>query len=67
MVSNRTLWDAGELEAYATVVVTCALRTPLCKARKGSYKDATSNDLLLATFTAARENIGIDPSIIGDM
>lgn len=49
------------------VVVTCALRTPLCKARKGQYKDTSSDDLLIATFQAAREHIGIDPALVGDM
>lgn len=53
--------------ALTPVVVTCALRTPLCKAKKGSYKDATDAELLVATMQAAREHIGIDPSIVGDM
>lgn len=47
--------------------MTCALRTPLCKARKGAYKDATYDELLYATFQAAKENINIDPASIGDI
>lgn len=49
------------------VVVTCALRTPLCKARKGAYKDATYDELLLATFEAAKENMGVKPEQIDDI
>lgn len=49
------------------VVVTAAFRTPLCKARKGGYKDTSSDELLLELFKAAKANIGIDAGIVGDM
>ncbi|BEJ12116.1 hypothetical protein CspHIS471_0205760 [Cutaneotrichosporon sp. HIS471] len=49
------------------VVITCAKRTPLCKARKGAYKDTTYDELLYATMVAAKNNIGIDPGMIGDI
>ena len=49
------------------VVITTALRTPLCKARKGSFKDTSSDELLISLFKAAKSSIGIDPALIGDM
>lgn len=52
---------------FLLVVVTAAFRTPLCKARKGGYKDTSSDELLLELFKAAKANIGIDAGIIGDM
>lgn len=49
------------------VVITCAKRTPLCKARKGGFKDMSSSDLLVATLKAAKESIGVDPKLVGDI
>lgn len=45
-----------------------AMRTPLCKARKGGYKDMKSDELLYETFKAARRRMGdIDPAIVEDI
>lgn len=49
------------------VVITSALRMPLCKAGKGGYKDTSSDELLLELFKAAKANIGIDAGTIGDI
>ncbi|EON67617.1 hypothetical protein W97_06760 [Coniosporium apollinis CBS 100218] len=50
------------------VVVTMAFRTPLCKARKGGFKAMGSDELLLATFKAARARMGLlDPAVIQDI
>lgn len=50
------------------VVIVMAMRTPLCKARKGGYKDMSSDELMLATFKAARKRMGpIDPAIVEDI
>lgn len=53
--------------ALTAVVITCAKRTPLCKARRGAYKDTTYDELLLATMVAAKNSIGIDTSLVGDI
>ena len=34
----------------STVVITMAFRTPLCKSRKGGYKDMKSDELLTAVY-----------------
>lgn len=54
-------------EITSLVVITAALRTPLCKSKKGQYKDTSSDELLLSLFKATRKNIGIDPALIDDM
>lgn len=51
----------------ASVVITAAFRTPLCKAKKGQFKDTGSDELLISLFKAARSKIGVDPGVIGDM
>lgn len=43
------------------------MRTPMGKARKGSFKDMTVQELLIAFFKASKEKIGIDPALIGDI
>lgn len=55
------------LISSCTVVITAAFRTPLCKSRKGQFKDTGSDELLISLFKAARSKIGIDPAVIGDM
>jgi len=49
------------------VVITAAFRTPLCKAKKGQFKDTGSDELLISLFKAARSKIGVDPGVIGDI
>lgn len=63
--SNTT--PLSTLPTPLTVVVTSAFRTPLCKFKKGQFKDTSSDELLLSLFEATRENINIDPALIGDM
>lgn len=60
---------AKRLHMYVSyaVVITATLRTPLCKAKKGQFKDTSSNELLVSLFQATKRNIGIDPALIGDM
>jgi hypothetical protein len=49
------------------IVVTCAKRTALGKARKGGFSKCSSDELLIATLKAAKQDIGIDPSLVGDI
>lgn len=51
----------------STVVITMALRTPLCKAKKGSYKDMEADELLLSFFTAIIPQLGCDPALVEDI
>ncbi|CAE6432630.1 unnamed protein product, partial [Rhizoctonia solani] len=49
------------------VVLTLALRTPMCKAKKGGLKDTPSDVLLVGMLKAARERSGIDPALVEDI
>jgi len=49
------------------VVICSALRTPIAKARRGSFKDMACEDLLAPLFKATVENTKVDPKLIGDI
>jgi len=49
------------------VVITMAIRSPLCKAKKGGFKDMRSDELLTEMFKRAVEHGKLDPAIIGDI
>jgi len=49
------------------VVVVKALRTPICKARRGAFKDTSPDDLLLAVLRATISTTGINPAQIDDI
>lgn len=49
------------------VVVVSALRTAIGKARKGSFKDTTPDDLLVSALKAVIKDSTIDPKIINDI
>ncbi|KDQ14430.1 hypothetical protein BOTBODRAFT_66037 [Botryobasidium botryosum FD-172 SS1] len=49
------------------VVITMAVRSPLCKSRKGGLKDTRSDELLTSMFKAAIATSKIDPAIIQDI
>ncbi|KZT30715.1 thiolase [Neolentinus lepideus HHB14362 ss-1] len=58
---------ALERKSPDDVVVTMAIRSPLCKARKGGFKDVRSDELLTEMFRKAIEHSAFDPSLIGDI
>ncbi|KAG9009732.1 hypothetical protein FRB90_008177 [Tulasnella sp. 427] len=49
------------------VVLTLAMRTPMCKAKKGALKDTTSDALLYKTLDAVRGRLGFDVKEIQDI
>ncbi|XP_002742159.1 3-ketoacyl-CoA thiolase B, peroxisomal-like [Saccoglossus kowalevskii] len=49
------------------VVIVSAKRTPICKARRGSFKDTVPDALLEAVITRVLKETGIDPKYIGDI
>lgn len=49
------------------VVIVSALRTPLCKSKRGGFKDTLPDDLLSASFTAIINDAGVDPALIQDI
>ncbi|KAL5633710.1 hypothetical protein ACGC1H_005803, partial [Rhizoctonia solani] len=49
------------------VVLTLAVRTPLCKAKKGGLKDTPSDVLLVGMLKAVQERSGVDPNLVEDI
>ena len=49
------------------VVITLALRTPLCKYKKGALKDTPLDTLVFKTLEQVRQRSNIDPSLVGDI
>lgn len=49
------------------VVIVCALRTPIGKARRGSFKDTPADDLLATVLQAVVERSGIASQAIEDI
>jgi len=49
------------------VVIVCALRTPITRARRGPFKDTPAEELLAAVFKAVLERTKIAPSIVEDI
>ncbi|KAJ3003593.1 hypothetical protein NUW54_g5214 [Trametes sanguinea] len=49
------------------VVITMAIRSPLCKAKKGAFKDTKSDEMLYEIFKQAVARSTIDPALIQDI
>ncbi|KAG2654971.1 hypothetical protein PVAP13_1NG557000 [Panicum virgatum] len=65
---------AGDSAAYQRtssfgddVVVVAAYRTPICKAKRGGFKDTYPEDLLTVVLKAVLDNTKINPGDIGDI
>ena len=49
------------------VVICCAVRTPLCKAKRGAFKDTAPELLLAAVFKEVVARTKVNPKDIGDI
>jgi len=49
------------------VVIVSALRTPICKSKRGGLKDTLPDDLLAAVFQAVIKQAKIEPTLIQDI
>uniref|UniRef100_A0A0G4H6Y4 acetyl-CoA C-acyltransferase n=1 Tax=Chromera velia CCMP2878 TaxID=1169474 RepID=A0A0G4H6Y4_9ALVE len=49
------------------VVICCAVRTAVCKAKKGSFKDTMPEDMLAPLFEALVKRTGVNPKDVGDV
>uniref|UniRef100_A0A453Q308 Thiolase N-terminal domain-containing protein n=1 Tax=Aegilops tauschii subsp. strangulata TaxID=200361 RepID=A0A453Q308_AEGTS len=65
---------AGDSAAYQRsscfgddVVIVAAYRTPICKAKRGGFKDTYPEDLLTPVLKAVLDKTGINPAEIGDV
>jgi len=49
------------------IVITCSVRTPLTKARKGGLKDTPTDELLIHVLNALKAKSAIDPNLVEDV
>jgi len=49
------------------VVIVAALRTPICKAKRGGFKDTHPTELLATVLKAIIDKTNIDPKIVQDI
>ncbi|KAF3320367.1 3-ketoacyl-CoA thiolase 2 [Carex littledalei] len=49
------------------VVIVAAYRTPICKSKRGGFKDTYPEDLLATVLKALLDNTKINPSEVGDI
>ena len=47
------------------ICVISALRTPICKAKRGAFKETTPDDLLHSVLRATIDSTGVPPAAIG--
>ncbi|KAH7669654.1 Thiolase protein [Dioscorea alata] len=73
-VLSASVCSAGDSAAYQRsscfgddVVVVAAFRTPICKAKRGGFKDTFAEDLLTPVLKALIDKTKIDPSEVGDI
>ncbi|XP_069385699.1 3-ketoacyl-CoA thiolase, peroxisomal isoform X1 [Paralichthys olivaceus] len=49
------------------VVLVHGLRSAICRAKRGSFKDTTPDELLSAVMTAVLTDVGLSPNQLGDI
>jgi acetyl-CoA acyltransferase 1 len=49
------------------IVITLAVRTPLCKAKKGGFKDTSLEYMVYALLKEVRERSHLDPALVEDI
>ncbi|TFK36870.1 Thiolase, N-terminal domain-containing protein [Crucibulum laeve] len=59
--------NALEHKRSDDVVITMAIRSPLCKAKKGGFKDARTDELMLEIYKQTISHSQIDPGLVGDI
>lgn len=59
--------DCGGTDTPHDVVVVHGLRTPIGRAKRGSFKDTTPDELLAAVMTAVLRDINLSPHLLGDI
>ncbi|XP_039032832.1 3-ketoacyl CoA thiolase 1, peroxisomal-like [Hibiscus syriacus] len=59
---------AGNNTAFGDdIVIVVACRTPICKSKRGGFKDTHANDLLAPVLKALIDRTKVNPSEVGDI
>ncbi|XP_073486788.1 3-ketoacyl-CoA thiolase, peroxisomal [Aquarana catesbeiana] len=49
------------------IVIVHGRRTPICKAKRGGFKDTTPDELLTSVMTAVLKDVNLKPELVGDI
>jgi len=49
------------------VVIVSAVRTPIARGKKGSFKDTVPDDLLAAVLEGVVKKVNLDPKLVDDV
>ncbi|XP_018424739.1 PREDICTED: 3-ketoacyl-CoA thiolase, peroxisomal isoform X2 [Nanorana parkeri] len=49
------------------IVIVHGRRSPICKAKRGGFKDTTPDELLVSVMTAVLKDVNLNPELIGDI
>ncbi|XP_024521290.1 3-ketoacyl-CoA thiolase 2, peroxisomal isoform X1 [Selaginella moellendorffii] len=67
MMQSSTQPSACPPELSDDVVIVAAFRTPICKAKRGGFKDSFPEDLLVPVLKAVVAHTGVIPADVGDI
>eukprot|EP01117_Protostelium_nocturnum_P000025 TRINITY_DN1009_c0_g1_i1.p1 TRINITY_DN1009_c0_g1~~TRINITY_DN1009_c0_g1_i1.p1 ORF type:complete len:448 (+),score=176.00 TRINITY_DN1009_c0_g1_i1:73-1344(+) len=63
----NTVPTAASSKSDDDVVIVSAVRTPICRAKRGGFKDTHPTDLLSAALQASVQRAKVDPKLIQDI
>ncbi|KAG9476527.1 3-ketoacyl-CoA thiolase, peroxisomal [Eleutherodactylus coqui] len=63
----RAETTAAAPERPQDIVVVHGRRTPICKAKRGGFKETTPDELLAAVMTAVLSDVRLRPELLGDI
>jgi len=66
-LGTRTGLVALQNQSPDDVVITLSIRSPLCKARKGGFKDMRTDELVTEMIKQTLSRVEFDPSLFGDI
>lgn len=66
VAQNKVFGQVGT-KLPSDVVIVSALRTPICKAKRGQFKDTTPDDLLAAVLEATLKQSKVPTQLLGDV
>ncbi|KAK8588421.1 hypothetical protein V6N13_087345 [Hibiscus sabdariffa] len=63
-----SICSAGDSAAFGDdIVIVAACRTPICKSKRGGFKDTPADDLLAPVLKAVIDRTKVNPSEVGDI
>ncbi|NP_001072686.1 3-ketoacyl-CoA thiolase, peroxisomal [Xenopus tropicalis] len=68
--NSRGIWaenSSAAADKSQDIVIVAGRRTPICKAKRGGFKETTPDELLSAVMTAVLNDVNLNPELLGDI